>query len=249
KDLREHIRDLRFGIVDFKWKEMERRLLRLKIAWFDCQYVFPSAWEPVISRWPGLKLCLAHFCGYDFFGDKEFPAGSTDEETGLIYGFPETDPGGLPDEKKTNPLIHGLCKLMRPENQVHFDVSFFFITDQNRESIRNFYWWARSYKGGFILDRMLWGSDWPLLATDSVKGKKLKTDQLKGYVDMNAREWMQLDPELWFRMAVVNPVRFYNLKELRPHLESILTKPAPPAFHNPALSMAEIYGNREKVSG
>jgi hypothetical protein len=249
KELRAHIKSLRFGIVDHAWKNMEKKLLRLKIAWFDRNYVFPSAWEPVAARWPGLKVCLAHFCGYDFFGEKEFKNGETDKDTGMIYGFPETDPGGLPDAGKTNPLIQGLCKLVRPDNQIHFDVSFFFVTDHNKDAVRNFYHWARAYKGGFILDRMLWGSDWPLLATDLDNGKRLKNDQLKGYVDMNAREWMELDPELWFRMAVVNPVRFYNLKDLRPHLESIFGKPAPAAYLEPALTMAEIYANRGQVSG
>jgi hypothetical protein len=244
-----HIQNLRVGMVDSIWKSLEKRLILAKISWFDRHYVFPSAWEPVAKKWPALKVCLAHFCGYDFFGIKEFPNGTVDEDSGMLYGFPHTEPGGFPDENTTNPLIHGLCKLVRPENQFHFDVSFFFITEHNREAVANFYHWARAYKGGFILDRMLWGSDWPLLATDSEKGSKLKSDQLKGYVDMNAREWMALDPELWFRMAVVNPVRFYDLKGLRPHLEKILKKPAPLAFQKPALNMEEIYANREKVVG
>ncbi|MDQ3002292.1 MAG: hypothetical protein M3Y08_13650 [Fibrobacterota bacterium] len=63
---------------------------------------------------------------------------------------------------------------------------------------------------------MLWGSDWPLLATDLDNGKRLKNDQLK---------------------------------DLRPHLESIFNKPAPAAYQKPALTMAEIYANRGKVSG
>lgn len=248
-ELKNHILKLPTNVLDFSWKTQEKLLLLKKNSWFDKHYVFPSAWEAVAQRWPKLKVCLAHFCGYDFFGARGIENGGRDEDTNLIYGFPETASDELPNIEKTNPLIHGLCKLVRPENQFHFDVSFFFITDYNREAIRNFYHWARAYKGGFILDRMLWGSDWPLLATDSQKGKFLKEAQLKGYVDMNAKEWMSLDPELWFRMAIVNPIRFYNLKSLRPHLETVLEIKAPEAFQNPATTMAEIYERRNKVVG
>jgi len=249
EELKNHILKLRENVIDLSWRTLEKQLLLKKNTWFDTHYVFPSAWEKVAMRWPRLKVCLAHFCGYDFFGIKGIENGETFEDTGMIYGFPETHPNELPDIKKTNPLIHGLCKLLRPENQIHFDVSFFFITDFNREAIRNFYHWAKGYKGGFIIDRMLWGSDWPLLATDHSKGKHLKEAQLKGYVDMNAKEWMAIDPDLMFRMAVVNPMRFYNLKELRPHLKSIFKVDAPEAFQNPATTMAEIYARRNKVVG
>ena len=245
--LKAHISQLHTTIMDLNWTESETKLIQAKLNWFDRHYVYPSAWEPVVSCWKNLRLCLAHFCGYDYFGTKKFPNGSKDEKTGMVYGFPETDPGQFPDKAKTNPLIHGLCQLVRPDNQVHFDVSFFFVTEYNLEAIRNFYHWARGYKNGFMMDRMLWGSDWPLLATDSEKGKYLHEDQLKGYVDMNAKEWINLDPELWLKMAVINPIRFYNLEKLRGHLEKIFEMPAPVAFKSSATTVKELYAQSPRV--
>ena len=80
QNLKTHIEKIGKGIVDFGWKQMEKDLLFKKISWFDKHYVFPSAWESVIKSRKNLKLCLAHFCGYDFFGTKEFKNGSTDED-------------------------------------------------------------------------------------------------------------------------------------------------------------------------
>jgi hypothetical protein len=225
-------------------QKKEAALWREKCRWFDEHYIYPKAWEQVATDYPKLKLCLAHFCGYDFWGDKGFESeGAKNLKTGMVYGFPKTDSGSLPDKTKTNPLIHQLVSLIREDNQVHADISFFFFTEYNRDSLRRFFSWARTYKKGLLLDRILWGSDWPLLIMDkSLKRKiEMRSEMMRKYAAFNFKELCAIDPELWIRFTTINPARFYGIRELVPHLGKVLKTPVPEPLKTAPYSLEELY--------
>jgi len=249
-DLQKYLSDGK-TIVDNEWVRLELKTIEEKIQWFDQNYVYRSAWVPVIKAHPKLKLCLAHFCGYDFWGNKKFKNGEESED-GIMHGFPVTEPGSLPDPAKTNALVYALCNLVQPGNQVHFDLSFFFFTKHNAEAVSNFFKWARKHKKGYLLDRILWGTDWPLVVTDLTDKKrmwKLRDDMMGNYVRMNLEKIMEMDPDLWLRFTVLNPMRFYGIEKKRIALEKFFKKPAPEAMKEIPTDMNSLYKKRTKVVG
>jgi Amidohydrolase len=177
----------------------------LKCLWFEERYVHPKAWEPVAKAYPGLRVCLAHFTGNDRWGNKKARNGQ--EKKGKPYGFKPK--GDAIDTAKTSDWIVSLFELIRPDNGFHADLSFFAVDKYSEEAFIDFMKWAKKSRP-FLLDRILWGTDWPLLELDT----DLRAPLFNTFTENLLERLNRVDKTLWFRFSLINPARFLNLKAM-----------------------------------
>lgn len=175
----------------------------LKCLWFEERYVHPKAWVPVAKAYPGLRVCLAHFTGNDRWGNKHVRNGES--KKGKAYGFKTQ--GDAIDTAKTSDWIIALFDLIRPENGFHADLSFFAVDKYSEEAFIDFLKWAKKSRP-FLLDRILWGTDWPLLEL----GTELHAPLFNTFTENLLERLNRVDKTLWFRFSLINPARFLNLK-------------------------------------
>lgn len=174
----------------------------LKCEWFEERYVHPKAWEPVAKAFPQLRVCLAHFTGNDRWGNKKAKNGTV--KKGHAYGF---SAGTEINAAKTSDWIQSLFNLIRSDNGFHADLSFFVVDKHSEEGFMDFLKWAKKHRT-YLLDRILWGTDWPLLEIDT----ELSAPLFNTFTANLIRRLNQVDKTLWFRFSLINPARFLNLK-------------------------------------
>lgn len=145
------------------------------IYWFNHSFVTPRAWEPVVKDHPKLKLCLAHFAGsehLDTAAEKTqsgyIPFQSWFNKGPLQRTFYANNDGSI-NRDLTHPHIAQLIDLIKPENRVFVDLSYTIMNTTNVAGFKRLFAWAEKHKP-ILLERVLWGSDWPLISMEGEIG-------------------------------------------------------------------------------
>jgi predicted TIM-barrel fold metal-dependent hydrolase len=169
--------------------DKEQKQKRYKQSWedfyFSFNYVSPSAWEPVLRRFPKLRLCLAHF-GSD---DAGFSGWGKNAKKLAKYG----EGYGVEPWEKT------ILRLVQEYDNCYVDISFFFVKE-NLARLKEIFAKDRDNK---IKDKILYGTDWYMIEMAHYRYEKFGVEAKK-VLDA-------IDKTLWPRAAALNPMKYYNL--------------------------------------
>ncbi|MBK9577380.1 MAG: amidohydrolase family protein [Fibrobacterota bacterium] len=183
--------------------------------WFVQHYLAPSAWKNLVDRpaYKKLKICIAHFGDGDHFADnkEEFRATREPSPVSKDLNFDFNQDGIC--VSRTHKFVLDLLDLVDVDNRVYIDLSYLILTENNKTAFLKVFEWAREKKP-ILLERILWGTDWPLPAGEKpVKGK----DGTMFY--RYARGFREMIPEMpgdfFLRACFLNPLQFLNLKSLK----------------------------------
>lgn len=191
-----------------------------KIWWYCQNYVNPVCWTDTVAKFPKLKLCFAHLASSDHL--EEGTSWKTREKRepenaprNLTIGFN----GSNLDPSKTHSFLYELLELIQPENRIFTDLSYVILNERNVENFRKLFTWARQHKP-ILLERILWGTDWPLIGDDNmvkdadVSGLK-KPPILYKYAKGFAEHFEDLPADFFFRACFLNPMQFWRMDTLK----------------------------------
>ena len=135
----------------------------------------PKHWQPVLNRYPNLRLNLAHFGGFDEAFDED---------------------GEVHDNRLESTWEWEVGKLLKPFSNVYADVSYFnellnsdaCKSDKNcaRETVRRFF---KRFLASFpeARNRLIYGSDWIMTGIErkfpSVSEQRLYPDIVAGFLN------------------------------------------------------------------
>jgi len=166
---------------------------RYKQSWeefyFSESYVAPKNWKPVISTYPNLRLCLAHFGGDDQgfsrWGDDNSKArkGKYDQDT-------------LWDQQ--------IIDMVKGYKNCFVDISYFMV-EKNYDMFTKLIREDDEIKDGKekIKNKILFGTDWYLIEKDRIN--------YKAYCTETKKQLDRFDETLWIRCSCLNPMRFFGL--------------------------------------
>jgi outer membrane protein OmpA-like peptidoglycan-associated protein/predicted TIM-barrel fold metal-dependent hydrolase len=197
---------------------------------FYDEYVRPSAWESqVLSIFPDLTLCLAHFGG----GSSEWSEWRhhTAAQVNRIKGlgirrrakdglFPEDldnimsdwymtmKKTGDDEHSKTKRWIREIVEMMKTYKNFYTDISYHFVEAHKDQ----FLWLLKTHP--HVKDRILFGSDWYMTELENCSiGKFVK--KAKDALDEISEELEKITgvkDDLWIRFSRVNPMAFYGIR-------------------------------------
>ncbi|EDM76945.1 hypothetical protein PPSIR1_13065 [Plesiocystis pacifica SIR-1] len=181
-----------------KGKDPKRKA---RIRWFSDTHVSPDAWRPVLTRYPKLKLCLAHFVGDDW----EDWRGSIRRNMATRWAMGHRDPSVWWNESGTGPWVKSIIKLIEDFENVYTDISYFDV-EKHEEA---FTWLMKAYP--YLKRRINFGTDWYMVEND-IKGYDKYCRKMKGAIDrVNAAVFPDDPIPLWERFTRDNPLRCYRL--------------------------------------
>ncbi len=88
----------------------------------------------------------------------------SDVESGAVLD--ETIANKTIDEFKTYKNIYDMMTTISKDNRLFFDISYVIMKKVHFNALLRFFVWAKIYKP-IILERVIWGSDWPLMGAES----------------------------------------------------------------------------------
>lgn len=188
----------------------------MKNGYYD-EYVKPSAWEPVLKKFPKLKLCLAHFGG----GSSDWKTWSAVKGHEIEAWYMNKTKEQLEDVKSGKVLpdaknwIREIVDLMATYENFYTDISYHYINDHSRQ----FTWLLQHYP--HIKDRIMFGTDWYMTALED---KSIGTFVTNAKTDIDAvsrklEKKTGMADDLWLRFSRVNPMAFYGLKGIAEKLK------------------------------
>jgi predicted TIM-barrel fold metal-dependent hydrolase len=192
-----------------------------RIWWFTHHYVSAQSWKSVVKRYPNLKICLAHFGDSDHLRHDSWDArknrepkdhfkGWADYQVGLTFGTG----GSKIDPTRTHRFLWDLLDLIQPTNSVFVDLSYVILNEFNVAKFTEIFEWARNHKP-ILLERILWGTDWPLVGDEgpvkNSKGGNMLHRYAKGFRDAAPG----LPPDFFLRACFLNPLQYLDLKGIR----------------------------------
>jgi hypothetical protein len=186
-----------------------------RVWWFTHHYVSAQSWRKVLETFPTLKLCLAHFGDSDHlrdnsWGDRMHREPHREKARTLTIGFD----GARIDKSRTHRFLYDLLELIQPENHVFADLSYVILNKHNAQRFTELFHWARDYKP-ILLERILWGTDWPLIGGEDpvtgAKGGNMLHRYAKGFRDAAPK----LPGDFFLRACFLNPLQYLDLKGIR----------------------------------
>ncbi|HNY29663.1 MAG TPA: amidohydrolase family protein [Fibrobacteria bacterium] len=183
--------------------------------WFTQNYVSPNAWKPVVERHKKLRLCLAHFgdsahLDSDGWGERKVrEPKSTRHELTIQFN------GAKIDRANSHWFLADLIDLVQPDNRVFIDLSYVMLNSRNAAKFQELFDWARKNKP-VLLERVMWGTDWPLLGNESmVKNYKwTKENILHRYARAFKEQIPQMPADFFVRVCFLNPIQYIGLKKV-----------------------------------
>jgi predicted TIM-barrel fold metal-dependent hydrolase len=190
-----------------------------KVWWFTHHYVSAHAWRKVIARFPRLKICLAHLGDSDHLSDRKWSVRKPREphRKGAENLTIEFDNNGHVDLTGTHRFLYDLIDLVTPENRVFIDLSYVILDEHNSSKFMELFAWAREHKP-VLLERILWGTDWPLVGNeDPVKHLK-SGNMLQRYAQGFRDAVPDMPNDFFLRACFLNPLQYLDLKRIRKKL-------------------------------
>jgi hypothetical protein len=178
----------------------------------------PLQWATVLEKYPRLKLCLAHFGGYETW--KRVGSFSNAEKD------LEKRPSGRARDRYDNAdlyrdWIKTIAELADKHDHVYTDLSYFNIDppapaiaggNPNEEGSRidaeQICFLLKKYPG--LKDRVMTGTDWYLIEKEGEKGLGDYMHRWFETLKMASRE---VGFDTWHQFSVVNPLRYLGLIE------------------------------------
>jgi len=190
------------------------------IWWFTHHYVSAQSWSKVLRRFPKLKLCLAHLGDSDHFRDDSWKIRKSREphrgrpgKEWLTIAFDEDHI----DPARTHKFLYDLIDLVKPDNHVFIDISYVILDGHNSSKFMELFRWAREHKP-ILLERILWGTDWPLVG-DEDPVKDLKSGNMLHRYAQGFRDAVPDMPgDFFLRACFLNPLQYLDLKRIRTKL-------------------------------
>jgi hypothetical protein len=178
---------------------------------FADKYAAPKNWENVLTyqgaNFTKLKLCLAHFGGYDNWKE--------------CRGFEklETDPKADSGKKSLyNQWISKIVELIDRYDNVYTDMSYFLNPDPSwfqfdrNDIAKDLVYLLKKHAG--LKDRLLMGSDWYMIEKEGSsimkKFKGVGAYYRKMFLMLQAVS-KEVNYDAWHQFAVVNPLRYLGL--------------------------------------
>lgn len=175
-----------------------------RVKYYSDAFVSPSAWRPVMRRFPNLTLCLAHFVGDDWEEWTSHIRANVAVRT--IWGT--RDPGPWWEDQTHAPWLRAMVQLIEDYDRVYTDVSYFFVYKHEAA----FAWLLRQHPK--LKRRINFGTDW-YMVENSISGYDKYCRKMKASIDRIGAEVFPNDPiPLWQRFTRDNPLRCYRLKEI-----------------------------------
>jgi hypothetical protein len=183
--------------------------------WYIHHYVSPQAWKKVVKKYPRLKLDLAHYGDSDHFlgrswdkrKDRE-PKTMESKRLSIAFDGNEIDP------HRTHRFLYDLIDLIQPENQVFADLSYVILDVYNAGVFSDLFEWAREHKP-ILLERVLWGTDWPLVGDESMVKPLKPGNMLHRYARGFHEALPSLPADFFIRACFLNPLQFLDLASIR----------------------------------
>lgn len=185
-----------------------------RLWWFVHHYVSPQAWVPVLELFPMLKVCLAHFGDSDHFKDGNWDLRKDREPQKTRRDLSIAFVGDQIDPERTHRFLYDLLTLIQPKNRVFVDLSYVILDEHNVDAFQRLFAWARQHKP-ILLERILWGTDWPLIAAqDPVKNLK-DGNMLQRYAQAFRNALPQMPGDFFVRACFLNPLQYLDMAGIK----------------------------------
>lgn len=192
------------------WAQREEE----RLWWYTHHYVSPQAWKPIIERFPNLKLCLAHFGDSDHLKDNNWSSREAREPRKTRRDLQIAFAGSEIDPTRTHRFLLDLLNLIQPTNRVFVDLSYVILTEENATRFHKLFDWAREYKP-ILLERILWGTDWPLIAKQNPVTSATGGNMLHRYAKGFRSAIPSMPGDFFIRACFLNPLQYMNMKGIR----------------------------------
>ena len=181
----------------------------------------PVQWKNVLREFPGLKICLAHFGGYDTWKD--------------VWGFKKAQQRLAERENAPNPdkydkydkyrdWIRTIAELVSDYDNVYTDISYFSNTGSFRNAGRfrddddvpeysqmvaaNLAYLLEKYPD--LKDRLMVGTDWQMI---EIEGENGIGEYMARMFETLKEVSKSVGYDAWHQFAAVNPLRYLGLIE------------------------------------
>lgn len=186
-----------------------------KIWWYTQNYVSPDAWKAVAKAYPKLKFCLAHFGDSAHLDEDGWGERKVREPKGTRKKLTIAFSGAQIDRANSHWFLADLIDLVQPTNRAFIDLSYVMLNKRNSVKFQELFDWARIHKP-ILLERVLWGTDWPLLGNESmVKDYKwTKENILHRYARAFRDQISSMPGDFFLRVCFLNPIQYLGLHSL-----------------------------------
>ena len=200
------------------WSQREEE----RLWWFTHHYVSAQSWNPVLERFPKLKLCLAHFGDSAHLRDDSWDSRKRREPRDHFRGWFDSKKnltfatnGATLDPERTHRFLYDLLELIQPTNRVFVDLSYVILDEHNTDKFCELFEWAREHKP-ILLERVLWGTDWPLIGNEApvTDGKKGGGNMLHRYAKGFRDAIPGMPPDFFVRACFLNPLQYLDLARI-----------------------------------
>lgn len=182
-----------------------------RLWWYIHHYVSPQAWKPVIERFPNLKLCLAHFGDSDHLKDDSWNSREAREPRKTRRDLQIAFAGSEIDPTRTHRFLLDLLDLIQPTNRVFVDLSYVILSEDNATRFHELFDWAREYKP-ILLERILWGTDWPLIGKQKPVTSATGGNMLHRYAKGFRSAIPSMPGDFFIRACFLNPLQYLDMK-------------------------------------
>jgi hypothetical protein len=188
--------------------------------WYIQHYVSPRAWKKVVEKFPRLKLDLAHYGDSDHFRFKSWDKRKDREPKSMEFKHLRIAfDGDMVDPHRTHRFLYDLIDLIQPDNQVFADLSYVILDPHNAGAFADLFEWAREHKP-ILLERVLWGTDWPLVGDEPMVKPTHGGNMLHRYARGFHKALPSLPADFFIRACFLNPLQFLDLASIRTRIKS-----------------------------
>ncbi|MBW2277592.1 MAG: amidohydrolase family protein, partial [Deltaproteobacteria bacterium] len=235
----------------FADKQAYPRYRQRSKRWFNDHYVHPKAWRRVLTKYPKLKLCLAHWGGIDHWRrfSKDWRRWRTRTNNYSAKG------------KRSFSWIEECVRLIYAYDNFYVDLAYLplfqLLDDETRDrrklkrarayEQRGIQWDYLSYlldedkgRGGKLRRRILWGTDWYMFGQDFESYGEYLSRNISALEKIQQRAGIAQN--LFHQFAVVNNCRYLALPEIAEPLYQHFR-----AVGGNAKQRAKIAGNRWRI--
>jgi hypothetical protein len=190
---------------------------RDKIWWFVYNYVSPAAWKPLVQTHKKLKLCLAHFGDSVHLDEKGWDDRKGREPKDTHRMLTIAFSGDQIDRERSHCILADLIDLVQPDNRVFIDLSYVMLNERNSLKFQEVFEWARVHKP-ILLERILWGTDWPLLGNEPMVTRYNSGPILYRYAMAFRNRLPRMPGDFFLRTCFLNPIQYLGLSGLSQRL-------------------------------